>query len=38
MRAATALMHRIDPEAVIVTTYFDVGESRSLPWRPSPAA
>ena len=26
-------MQRIDPEAAIVATYFDVGESRSLPWR-----
>ena len=33
MRAAAALMQRIDPDAVIVATYFDVGESRSLPWR-----
>jgi DNA invertase Pin-like site-specific DNA recombinase len=33
MRAATALIQRIDPEAAIVATYFDVGESRSLPWR-----
>ncbi len=33
MRAARALIQRIDPAAVVVTTYFDVGESRSLPWR-----
>ncbi len=32
-RAATALMQRLDPDLVIVDIYFDVGESRSLPWR-----
>ncbi|MGD7708061.1 recombinase family protein [Microlunatus sp. Y2014] len=32
-RAATAFIARIDPEAQIVATYFDVGQSRSLPWR-----